>query len=183
MQTSLSQVRAMLGTEGFESRAYPDGMVNGVQMFSIGYGHQIRPNESYLLTSSIDSNKAFQLFQSDLSPLENILNNVGGLNQNEFDALIDFGYNCGEGALNNILDTWDNGHDLNATVSRMQLYNKTRVGGVLQVSQDLVARRAKERSLFLTPDSGSQVITLAPGTKVTIIAGLAVGALAFVFLS
>ena len=61
MKTSLSAINALKARETFSPKAYPDGMVNGVQMHSIGYGHQIQPNQLSLLTATITVDKGTQL--------------------------------------------------------------------------------------------------------------------------
>lgn len=70
------------------------------------------------------------------------------LNQNEFDALVSFAYNCGEGALakSTLLKK------LNAekrTDAAKQFASWSRGGG--RVLNGLVARRARESALFLKP--------------------------------
>lgn len=70
------------------------------------------------------------------------------LNQNEFDALVSFAYNCGEGALakSTLLKK------LNAekrTEAAKQFASWSRGGG--RVLNGLVARRAREAALFLKP--------------------------------
>lgn len=70
------------------------------------------------------------------------------LNQNEFDALVSFAYNCGEGALakSTLLKK------LNAekrTDAAKQFASWSRGGG--RVLNGLVARRAREAALFLKP--------------------------------
>jgi len=161
MTPSSNALALLRGTEGYASRAYPDGMSNGVQMYSIGYGHQIKSGESYLLSASIDEDKAMQLLSSDSEDIIDQINSNSDwpLNQSEFDALWDFGYNCGSGALANVLDTWNATRDPLATTARMKLYNKTHRNGELVVDQGLVNRREAESNLFLSeaPPAGVSV--------------------------
>lgn len=177
MNTSYSQAEKILADEDFSATAYKDGMSGGVQMYSIGYGHQIRSNESYLLSATIDKDAAYKLFLNDLSPIEDQINSdaVYPLNQNQFDALVDFGYNCGSGALANILDTWNETNDPGQTTARMQLYNKTRdSSGNLVVSDNLTGRRADETELF---QSIGSAVTGNPGATAVVL--LAVAGAAF----
>ncbi len=162
METSYTKVSEILKIENFRSRAYADGMSNGKQMYSIGYGHQIQPNESYLLNATITLDTALKLFRSNLAPLESQINDNSkyAMAQNQFDDCIDFGFNCGSGALSNILDTWNTTHDPIQVAARMKLYNKTRKNGVLVVDAGLTARRADEANDFLTSTSGISLIAV-----------------------
>lgn len=68
---------------------------------TIGYGHVIHSSESF---TSLTRDEAKALLRKDLSSFVSIVNGfVTGLNlnQNQFDALISFSYNCGVTALQN----------------------------------------------------------------------------------
>src|SRR5690606_2385343 len=95
--------------------------INGVQQYSIGYGHQIKPNEKYL-HSGITIIKAEQILKDDLLLFENAVNKASGLNQNQFDALVSFAFNCGVGALNKVLETWSKTKDAIKTINHLNLY-------------------------------------------------------------
>lgn len=173
MVTSSAQILKTLATEAFRANAYKDGFVNGVQMYSIGYGHQIQSNEGYLLTTAITKDKALALFRVDAHPIEDQINKTADpCNQNQFDAFWDFGFNCGVGALAKVIDTWNEDNDPAATVAHMALYNKSRVNGVLQVNSGLVDRREDEAATFLT--EVTQAITNNPGTSITVLFGVVV---------
>lgn len=64
---------------------------------TIGYGHLIHQPDWTLYKGGIDENEADELFEEDLVPRENIVNNTIKLpmTQNEFDALVIFLYNLG----------------------------------------------------------------------------------------
>ena len=70
------------------------------------------------------------------------------INQNQYDALVSFAYNCGEGALakSSILRKLNAG-DAQGAADAFSLYNKSRGIEV----RGLVRRRAAERALFLEP--------------------------------
>lgn len=76
------------------------------------------------------------------------------INQNEFDALVSFVYNCGPGALQNssILRRLNN-EDRAGAARAFHLYNKARDPRTrkLRVLRGLVSRRASESALFLKP--------------------------------
>lgn len=125
-------------------------MINGVQQYSIGYGHQILPGEKYLLTTTLTKAQADAIFNKDLLTYEAAVNRTKrALTQNQFDALVSFAYNAGTGALAKVLETWNATGDSVKTTDRMKLYNKWRKDGVLQVHQGLVSRRLKEAAIFL----------------------------------
>ncbi len=73
------------------------------------------------------------------------------LNQNEYDALVSFCYNCGPGALgrSTLLKKLNKG-DRRGAAKAFKLWNKG--GG--RVLRGLVDRRAREATLFLTPIEG-----------------------------
>jgi lysozyme len=140
-------------TESFESFspvAYPDGSDSTGQRYSIGYGHQIQPNESNLLTATITQAQAQQLLLSDMQTVINTLNNSGQtFTQGQFDALSDFGYNAGVGALNSVLQQFSsNGPDAATAKMQQYVYWHPVPGGPAVVNQDLVARRNSEVNTF-----------------------------------
>ena len=79
--------------ESFSPVAY-----NDVGKYSIGYGHQIREGESF---GRITEEEAEKLLRKDVKKAEDaVLRNIHvQLTQGQFDALVSFVYNLGEGAL------------------------------------------------------------------------------------
>lgn len=137
--------------EGFSAKPYKDGFINNVQQYSIGYGHQIRPNESHLKTATITRAQADLMLDKDLAVYEVAVNKTKRpLSQNQFDALVSFAYNAGTGAVAKVLETWNATGSPQDTVARLKLYNKWTVKGQLQVHQGLVQRRLREATLFLS---------------------------------
>ena len=63
---------------------------------TIGYGHKLHPGELY---SSISEEDAQGLLGQDLLYAESVVNNnvLSNLNQNQFDALVSFVFNVGQG--------------------------------------------------------------------------------------
>jgi len=184
MLASQEQILKTCVTESFSATAYADGMVNGVQMYSIGYGHQIQPNEQSLKRATITKSQAMDILSADISPIENQINNKTAfpLSQSQFDALFDFGYNAGAGSLNNILDTWNATRDPQAVANRMALYDKYHnSAGVLVVNDDLVQRRAEEGLQFLSDalDPMSSVLTGLNSTAMIPVILICVAAVAF----
>ncbi|HEY4288283.1 MAG TPA: lysozyme [Puia sp.] len=76
----------------------------------------------------------------------------GGLNQNQFDALVDFAYNVGLGALKGstaLKLIMANPNDPGIATA-LKLWNKIHVDGALVVCEDLVKRRQKEVELYFS---------------------------------
>lgn len=118
--------------------------VNG---YAIGYGHHGDVKEGDTITQA----KAEELLIQDLvkryEPSVNKYDPVYNFNQNEFDALVSFCYNCGAGNLRQLLK---NGQATREQIrASLPKYNKA--GGM--VLKGLVKRRNAELSLFNEPVS------------------------------
>lgn len=113
-----------------------------VSGYAIGYGHHGDVKEGDTITPA----KAEEILRQDLAdryePCVNKYDSVYNFNQNEFDALVSFCYNCGVGNLSRLLK--------NGQATREQIrdalpkYNKA--GG--KVLNGLVKRRNAELALF-----------------------------------
>jgi lysozyme len=133
LQTSENGISFIQANEGFVPTVYND---NGHP--AIGYGHDLLPGESF--PQAIDQAEGVALLQHDIAPLEAYLNQAETtLNQNQFDALIDFGYNLGLAALHMLLS-----HGLSEVPDQVPRWNH--VNGLPNAA--LSARRAAEVSLF-----------------------------------
>lgn len=115
-------------------------------VWTIGYGHTKNVKSGDRLSSEAE---AKQLLKKDLEVYEGYVNEcvengkIGfSLNQNQFDALTSFVYNCGKSNLQQLVT------DRNAATiaQKILLYNKG--GG--QVLNGLVKRREAEQKLFLS---------------------------------
>jgi GH24 family phage-related lysozyme (muramidase) len=119
----------------------------GNQLYSIGLGHQIQPNESYLFTKTISDDEVLQLFAKDIEGIRSDLNRVikVPITKNQQLALLSLRYNIGPDAFNksSLLAELNKGNYTGAALK----FNdwKFSEGKVLQ---GLVNRRAKERELF-----------------------------------
>jgi GH24 family phage-related lysozyme (muramidase) len=143
MNISENGLRLIERFEGFVDHQYNDG--TGVM--TIGYGTtaaDVSPLPRFLTQS-----EAEQLLREKLArKYEPAVNALGvPLNQNEFDALVSFVYNCGPGAMQ-----WQIGRDLRARnyAAAADDFGRYVVAGG-RVLTGLVRRRAAERALFLTP--------------------------------
>lgn len=96
MRTSTQGVELIKEFEGVELTAYPDPG-SGAEPWTIGYGHTsgVKPGDT------ITEEEAEDLLIQDLGRFENAVSGLIDveLNQNEFDALVSFAFNVGEGAL------------------------------------------------------------------------------------
>ena len=90
---TLSGLERIRASESFSARSYDDGVGNQ----TIGYGHMVRPGESF--TGAISEGKGRELFAADVSHIvDPALDRVTTpLNQNQVDALGSFIYNVGPG--------------------------------------------------------------------------------------
>lgn len=137
MKTSSKGVSLIKSFEGCRLKAYkcPAGV------WTIGYGHTAGVKEGDTITQE----QADDYLRNDLAKYEKAVMNYDGIyhfNQNQFDALVSFTYNCGVGNLKNLTQS---GKRTIAQIStKLALYNKA--GGV--VLRGLQRRRAAEKELF-----------------------------------
>lgn len=148
--------------KSFESymKALPDGRCQAYQCvvgyrkgkpiydgkWTIGWGCTEGIRQGMIWTRE----QAETALRGELARFEDAVNRLvtASINQNQYDALVSFAYNCGEGALakSSILRKLNAGDALGAA-DVFPLYNKSR--GI--VVKGLVRRRAAERALFLEP--------------------------------
>ncbi len=115
-------------------------------VWTIGYGHTAGVVKGQTLPSK-EAAKA--LLKEDLKKYGGYVNECVkkglihfSLNQNQFDALTSFCYNCGNGSLRKLVTD----RDVGEIADKMLLYNKG--GG--KVLPGLTKRREEERALFLS---------------------------------
>lgn len=125
--------------EGCKLSAYQDS----AGVWTIGYGHTSGVNKGQTITKA----QADAFLKADCAAAENAVNSYSSIykwNQNQFDALVSFTFNCGSGNLKKLLNS---GKRTVAEISSMiTAYDKAN-GKVLQ---GLVNRRAEEKKLFDT---------------------------------
>lgn len=110
--------------------------------YTIGYGHY---GPDVGAGQTITKEYADELFRKDLQRFEKAVNDLGmQLNQKQFDALVDFAYNCGDGALAKVCKS----RDLDVIVTKIPEYCKDASGCILP---GLKKRRAWEVSQLLEP--------------------------------
>lgn len=141
----------LLAREGVNYTAVPDGKdKNGNQLFSIGLGHQIQPNESDLLKKRLSDSEVLEIFKKDIEKIRVEMNKVikVPLNKNQQLALISLRYNIGGSAFANstLLKILNSG---NYTGTALRFAEWRLFEG--KINQGLVNRRELERQLFSKP--------------------------------
>ena len=141
MKISNKGIQLIKNFEGERLVAYQDS----VGVWTIGVGHTgMVDGKAVCKGMKITSEKSLELLKQDIARFENAVNNANlSLNQNQFDALVSFSFNCGVGSLGTLIRN----RTLQQIGDALLLYNKA--GG--KVLQGLVNRRNKERELFFTP--------------------------------
>jgi GH24 family phage-related lysozyme (muramidase) len=142
MNISQAGIDLIKSFEGCVLTSYKD--VSGV--WTIGYGHTSGVREGQVITQ----NDAEVMLKFDVQKyVKGVNENVKVvLNQNQFDALVSFTYNCGVSALrtSTLLERLNQ----NDFVGASKEFDKwVHAGG--KVIQGLVNRRSKEKALFLKP--------------------------------
>jgi lysozyme len=141
------------GYEGYHARL-PDGGCKAYQetfhgkkdKWTIGYGCTEGVYEGLVWTKE----QSDQAFERELSKFESAVNRLVTvpLNQNQFDALVSFSYNCGIGALqsSSLLKKLNKG-DYEGAANQFQFWNHAGGGVVAGLTQ----RRSSEANLFRKP--------------------------------
>jgi lysozyme len=150
MQFSAAGLELLKRSEGFRSRTYLD--VAGFP--TIGYGHRLLHPESF--SNGIDEAQAARILAYDVREAEQAILRLVKvpLTQGQFDALVDFCFNLGEGKLatSTLLK------DLNAgryDAAQEQLLRWDHAGS--QENAGLRARREAEAELWCSSEAGRQV--------------------------
>lgn len=147
MKTSKNGLEFISKWEGCVLKPYKD--IAGLR--TIGIGHLIKPGEDFPDGVEITNEKALELLASDVKICEDAINKriKVSLNQNQFDALVSFGFNCGTG----VYSTSDACKELNKgnyseVPQKLLSWCKARINGVLVVNKGLQNRRISEGQLF-----------------------------------
>ncbi|HUA99880.1 MAG TPA: lysozyme [Terracidiphilus sp.] len=138
MQLSDQGLELIKSSEGFRSHTY----IDAAGFFTIGYGHKLRPGESY--PDGIDEARATALLAADVQATEQAVCRLVkvALTQGQFDALVDFSYNLGAARLaaSTLLRELNAGHYDQA---RAQLLRWDLAGG-----QELAALKSRRVAEF-----------------------------------
>lgn len=134
MHISEKGLRLIKNFEGCRLTAYKCS----AGVWTIGWGHTAGVKQGMTITQK----QANDMLKTDLVVYENHVKSLKReFNQNEFDALVSFCYNCGIGSLKTLCKNRTNAQIAEALL----LYNKA--GG--RVLEGLNRRRKAERELFL----------------------------------
>ena len=147
MKTSSDGLNLIKRFEGYSAIPYKD--IKG--RMTIGYGHLIKTGEVFGAVSNIE---ATNLLAGDVEWAEEVVNSsvTVTINQEQFDALVDFVYNLGSGNFDGstMLRDIDGSESMDKITAQMILWD--RAAG--QVSQGLLNRREAEAKLYSTGDYG-----------------------------
>lgn len=146
MKMSMNGIALIQASEGLKLKPYlcPAGVP------TIGYGSTMYENGAHVKLSdpAITKEGAIAILFHQLIGYENAVNRYvkAPLNQNQFDALVDFAYNSGIGALqkSTLLKKLNSGDYVGAAKE----FDKWVYGGGKKLG-GLVKRRANEKALFL----------------------------------
>jgi lysozyme len=142
-------IKAQEGEPSYTAKK--DGKLkDGTQLYSIGLGHQIQPNESYLMESTLTDEEVLEIFQKDIENIRLSMNKVikVPVDKNQQLALLSLRYNIGENAFNNstLLKLLNQGNYDGASAR----FSEWRLSEGM-INKGLVARRERERQLFNKP--------------------------------
>lgn len=137
-----------IGTEGIKLIKSFEGCVLSAykcpaEIWTIGWGHTKDVYEGMTITQE----EADSLFLEDVQVYADAVNNYVSkfnFNQNQFDALTSFAYNCGIGSLNSICSL----NSIAEIAAELPLYCNAYVNGVKTQLAGLVRRRKAELELF-----------------------------------
>ena len=123
---------------------------DGTQLYSIGLGHQIQPNESDLMTAILNDEQVLEIFKKDIEGIRSSMNKVikVPINKNQALALLSLRYNIGGPAFDKstLLRRLN---ERNYSDAAMRFAEWRLSEG--KINQGLVNRRERERVLFSKP--------------------------------
>ncbi len=144
-------IQLIVAEESFRSRTYLD--VAG--RATIGYGHKIRPGESF--PNGVSKEEARQLFLADTREAQRAVQDLVKvpITQGQYNVLTSLAYNSGRGNFVNsdVLRRLNQG-DYNGAADELLTFNRIRVLrdgklGPKVVNAGLTNRRRRERAIFL----------------------------------
>jgi lysozyme len=154
MKISAAGLEFISKWEGCVLKPYKD--IAGLR--TIGVGHLIKPGENFPDGVEISKDQALSLLAADIEKCENSIKaNINvPLNQNQFDALCSFGFNCGTGVYSKSgVAIALNASQYDQVPAKLLEWSKAKINGVLQVNQGLFNRRKSEGELFSKPVDAS----------------------------
>ena len=151
MQTSDAGLALIKRSEGFVGHIYKDQ----AGLDTIGYGHLLTAEDkaSGRFLGGLDEAGATDLLRRDVGSAESAVNSLVSVNlsQNQFDALVDFVFNLGRGALaiSTLLRLLNEG-EYGQVPAQFLVWDKVRdpTTHQLVVNQGLLERRQREAALW-----------------------------------
>ena len=138
MKTSEQGLQFITDQEGVVLHSYQDQ----AGYPTIGVGHLIKDGEDF--PDQITREQAMELLASDVARFEAAVSGYGlDLTQNQFDVLVDFAFNAGEGALAQLLD-----HGLDDVPNQLPRWIYAHKDGERITVEALVTRRAAEVQMW-----------------------------------
>lgn len=130
--------------EGLRLTAYPDGNIDGRQLYSIGYGHN-----GVARGSAITQAEADRLFDQDVARFERCVEETVTLaSPRQFDAMVSLAYNIGtspmQGFPSSTVARLHNAGDYSGAAAAFRMWNKS--GG--SINPVLIARRETELAFY-----------------------------------
>ena len=116
--------------------------------WTIGWGHTNGVHQGMVITQA----QADQFLFEDVQRFVNAVNQYQSrfnFNQNEYDALVSFTYNCGEGSLQAVMSCCNTKQEI---AEECKLYNRSSDG---QILNGLVRRREEEYKLFMSESNNT----------------------------
>lgn len=170
MEISKTGLDLIAEFEGLRLSAYPDPGTGG-EPWTIGYGTTIYPSGIKVRNGDlITKQTALDCLRHDATRFSNAVNRLVRVpvNQNQFDALVSFTYNLGEGALaRSTLLKKLNEHDFSGAANEFDKW----VYAGSNILPGLVRRRKAEKELFnrgvVTPPVPEPPLTPAPEPQPT----------------
>lgn len=145
IRTSQDGIQKIVQHENFKPHVYLDT----AKRPTIGYGHLIKPGESF--PNGISEARARELFRQDMHTAENAVRNHvrTNLTQPQFDALTSFVFNVGADKFANstLLQKLNEGNHEGAA-GQFSRWIYTHVNGKPTVDPGLINRRRAEEDLF-----------------------------------
>lgn len=163
MKTSKNGLDFIARWEGCILKPYKD--IAGLR--TIGIGHLIKPSENFPDGVEITMEKALEILASDVKHCEDSIKSriKVPLSQNQFDALVSFGFNCGTGVyvLSDACKVLNQGK-YEDVPEKLLAWSKVRINGVMQHNKGLFNRRKSEGELFARPvvATASETTELTP---------------------
>ena len=155
LKTSQNGLEFIAKWEGCILHPYKD--IAGLR--TIGIGHLIKSDENYPDGTVITKEKALDILSQDVKKCEDAIKQhiTVELSQDQFDALVSFGFNCGVGVYSNsgVARALSSGN-YDQVPPRLLDWSKANVNGQLTTIKGLYDRRKAEGDLF------SGVVTWTP---------------------